>query len=193
MEGVLDSGDYLGNLEKCLEMIDYDKFRKEIQPKARAEGKHVGIGVVAFTEGTSVGPYEGARVTIGTNGKVSVSTGISTQGQGHFTVFAQIVAEQLNVKLEDVKVITGDTDHFHWGAGTFASRGATVTVRQSIKPLCWYVRRYSPLPASSWVFLRIRSSCAKGPYASKANRRIPSPWEIWPAKPTPCVELLKRM
>ena len=127
VEGVLDSGNYLGNLEKCLEMIEYDKFRKEIQPKLRAEGKHVGIGVVAFTEGTSVGPYEGARVTIGTNGKVSVSTGLSTQGQGHFTVFAQIVAEQLNVKLEDVRVVTGDTNHFHWGAGTFASRGATVS------------------------------------------------------------------
>ncbi|MEI8131232.1 MAG: xanthine dehydrogenase family protein molybdopterin-binding subunit [Leptolinea sp.] len=126
VEGVLDSGDYLGNLEKCLEMVDYDKFRKEIQPKLRAEGKHVGIGVVAFTEGTAVGPYEGARVTVGTNGKVSVSTGISTQGQGHFTVFAQIVADQLNVKVEDVKVITGDTNHFHWGAGTFASRGATI-------------------------------------------------------------------
>ncbi|KAF0111779.1 MAG: putative carbon monoxide dehydrogenase large chain [Chloroflexi bacterium] len=126
VEGVLDSGDYKGNLVKLLEMVEYEKFRKEIQPQARKEGKHLGIGVVAFTEGTAVGPYEGARVTIGNNGKVSVATGISTQGQGHFTVFAQIVAEQLNVKVEDVKVITGDTNHFHWGAGTFASRGATI-------------------------------------------------------------------
>ncbi|MCX6056049.1 MAG: xanthine dehydrogenase family protein molybdopterin-binding subunit [Chloroflexi bacterium] len=125
--GVLDSGDYLGNLKKLLEMVDYDKFRKEIQPKARKEGKRLGIGVVAFTEGTAVGPYEGARVTVGNNGKVSVATGYSTQGQGHFTVFAQIVAEQLNVKVEDVKVITGDTHHFQWGAGTFASRGATIS------------------------------------------------------------------
>jgi carbon-monoxide dehydrogenase large subunit len=126
VEGVLDSGDYKGNMEKLLKMVDYDHFRKVLQPKARAEGKHLGIGVVAFTEGTAVGPYEGARVTIGSNGKVSVATGISTQGQGHFTVFAQIVAEQLNVPVEDVNVITGDTDHFHWGAGTFASRGAAV-------------------------------------------------------------------
>ena len=50
----------------------------------------------------------------------------STQGQGHFTVYAQIVADALNVKMEDVNVITGDTDHFYWGAGTFASRGATL-------------------------------------------------------------------
>jgi carbon-monoxide dehydrogenase large subunit len=126
VEGVLDTGDYKGNLDRVLEMVDYENFRKEIQPKARKEGKHLGIGVVTFTEGTSVGPYEGARVTIGNNGRVSCSTGYSTQGQGHYTVFAQIVAEQLNVKPEDVKVITGDTDHFHWGAGTFASRGAAI-------------------------------------------------------------------
>ena len=126
VEGVLDSGDFLGNFDQALKMIDYEKFRSEIQPKARKEGKRLGIGVVAFTEGTAVGPYEGARVTVGNNGKVSVATGISTQGQGHFTVFAQIVAEQLNVKLEHVKVITGDTSHFQWGAGTFASRGATI-------------------------------------------------------------------
>jgi CO/xanthine dehydrogenase Mo-binding subunit len=123
---VLDSGDYLGNMKKCLEMVDYEKFRKEIQPKARAEGKRLGIGVVAFTEGTAVGPYEGCKITVSTNGKVTMVTSYSTQGQGHFTVFAQIIADALNVNLEDVKVITGDTGHFAWGAGTFASRGATL-------------------------------------------------------------------
>ncbi len=126
VEGVLDSGNYKANLQKLMEMVEYEKFRKEIQPALRAQGKHVGMGIVCFTEGTAVGPYEGARVTIGGNGKVSVATGISTQGQGHFTVFAQIVAEQLGVKAEDVNVVTGDTAHFHWGAGTFASRGAAV-------------------------------------------------------------------
>lgn len=126
VEGVLDSGDYLDNFEKCLKMVDYEKFRKEIQPKARKEGKRLGIGVVAFTEGTAVGPYEGCRITVSTNGKVSMATGYSSQGQGHFTVFAQIIADALNVNVEDVKVITGDTGHFAWGAGTFASRGATL-------------------------------------------------------------------
>lgn len=126
VEGVLDSGDYPTALSKAMEMIEYKKFREEIQPKARAEGKHLGIGIVTFTEGTGVGPYEGAKITIGGNGKVNVATGVSTQGQAHFTTFAQIVAEQLGVEVKDVKVITGDTGHFAWGAGTFASRGATV-------------------------------------------------------------------
>jgi CO/xanthine dehydrogenase Mo-binding subunit len=61
-----------------------------------------------------------------TSGKVSVLTGIGPQGQGHYTSFAQIVADQLGVAVEDVEVITGDTDQFYWGAGTFASRGAVV-------------------------------------------------------------------
>ena len=57
---------------------------------------------------------------------MSIVTGIGTQGQGHFTVFAQIAAEQLGVALDDIEVVTGDTDQFHWGTGTFASRGAVV-------------------------------------------------------------------
>ncbi|HMD90097.1 MAG TPA: xanthine dehydrogenase family protein molybdopterin-binding subunit [Anaerolineaceae bacterium] len=126
VENVLDSGDFPKALAKVRELIDYDKFVKEEQPRLRSQGKHKGIGIVCFTEGTAVGPYEGARITVGANGKVNVATGISTQGQGHFTVLAQIAAEQLGVEVKDVNVITGDTAQFHWGAGTFASRGATV-------------------------------------------------------------------
>lgn len=124
--GVLDSGDYPTGLEKTMAMIDYEKFRKEIQPKLRAEGKHVGIGICCFTEGTGVGPYEGAKITVGSNGKVNLATGVATQGQGHYTSFAQIAADQLGVSVKDVKVTTGDTASFAWGAGTFASRGITV-------------------------------------------------------------------
>jgi CO/xanthine dehydrogenase Mo-binding subunit len=81
---------------------------------------------VPFIETTGVGPYEGARVTIETDGRVSVATGVGTQGQGHFTSFAQIVADQLGVSPRDVRMTTGDTSEFHWGTGTFASRGAVV-------------------------------------------------------------------
>src|SRR5947207_12207095 len=59
-------------------------------------------------------------------GKGGVATGIGTQGQGHYTAFAQIVADRLGVAVRDVDVVTGDTDQFYWGAGTFASRGAVV-------------------------------------------------------------------
>lgn len=121
-----DSGNYEPVLDKALAMIEYDNFYSEIQPQARAVGRHLGLGIVSYVEGTGIGPYEGARVQIQASGRVSVSTGIGTQGQGHFTSFAQIVADQVGVDVADVDLVTGDTDQFHWGAGTFASRGAVV-------------------------------------------------------------------
>jgi CO/xanthine dehydrogenase Mo-binding subunit len=65
-------------------------------------------------------------VTVEPSGKVRVATGVGTQGQGHYTVFAQVVADVLGVSVEDVRVVTGDTREFQWGTGTFASRGAAV-------------------------------------------------------------------
>jgi len=121
-----DSGNYEPILDKALEMIGYNRFIAEEQPRLRAQGRHVGIGIACYVEGTGIGPYEGAKVQVQANGKVSVATGIGTQGQGHFTSFAQIVADQLGVEVRDVDIVTGDTDQFYWGAGTFASRGAVV-------------------------------------------------------------------
>ncbi len=121
-----DSGNYQPILDQALERIDYARFRAELQPAARAAGRKLGIGLVAYVEGTGIGPYEGARVQVQASGRVSVATGVGTQGQGHMTSYAQIVADQLGVSVRDVDVVTGDTDQFHWGAGTFASRGAVV-------------------------------------------------------------------
>jgi carbon-monoxide dehydrogenase large subunit len=121
-----DSGDYLPALEQAAEVIGYEAFVREEQARLRAEGRHVGIGIACYVEGTGIGPYEGARVTVEPSGKVRVATGVGTQGQGHYTVFAQIVADELGVDVEDVQVVTGDTREFQWGTGTFASRGAVV-------------------------------------------------------------------
>ncbi|MDE5442408.1 molybdopterin-dependent oxidoreductase [Bradyrhizobium sp. CSA207] len=123
---VYDSGNYEPVLDKALELIGYDHFIRDEQPRLRAEGRCVGIAVACYVEGTGIGPYEGAKVQIQSNGKVNVATGIGTQGQGHFTSFAQIVADELGVDVTDVDIVTGDTDQFYWGAGTFASRGAVV-------------------------------------------------------------------
>ena len=123
---IYDSGDYLPTLEQAAAIIGYEQFVRDEQPRLRAEGRHVGIGVACYVEGTGIGPYEGARVTIEPSGQVRCATGVGTQGQGHFTVFAQLVADVLGVGVEDVRVVTGDTREFHWGTGTFASRGAVV-------------------------------------------------------------------
>jgi carbon-monoxide dehydrogenase large subunit len=121
-----DSGNYAPVLDKALAAIGYDAFVRHEQPRLRAQGRSVGIGVACYVEGTGIGPYEGAKVQVQTNGKVSVATGVGTQGQGHFTSFAQIVADELGVDVRDIDIVTGDTDQFYWGAGTFASRGAVV-------------------------------------------------------------------
>jgi carbon-monoxide dehydrogenase large subunit len=121
-----DSGNYEPVLDKALAAIDYKRFIEEEQPRFRAQGRRVGVAVACYVEGTGIGPYEGAKVQVQANGRVSVATGIGTQGQGHFTSFAQIAADQVGVDVRNVDVVTGDTDQFYWGAGTFASRGAVV-------------------------------------------------------------------
>jgi carbon-monoxide dehydrogenase large subunit len=121
-----DSGAYEAAFDKAVEMIDWHRFVNDYQPRLRAEGRNVGIGLVSYVEGTGIGPYEGARVTVEADGDVTLATGVGTQGQGHFTSFAQIVADQVGVDPSRVRVVTGDTREFHWGTGTFASRGAVV-------------------------------------------------------------------
>jgi CO/xanthine dehydrogenase Mo-binding subunit/carbon monoxide dehydrogenase subunit G len=123
---VYDSGDYEPALDQAAALIGYERFVREEQPRLRAAGRHVGVGIVSYIEGTGIGPYEGARVTVEPSGRVRVATGVGTQGQGHFTAFAQIVADVLDVAVDRVHVVTGDTREFHWGTGTFASRGAVV-------------------------------------------------------------------
>jgi len=123
---VYDSGDYRPALERAVEIMGYEMFRDSDEPRRGATGRLRGMGVVSYVEGTGIGPYEGASVTVEPDGRVRVATGVGTQGQGHFTAFAQIVGEALGVEPGDVHVTTGDTREFHWGTGTFASRSAVV-------------------------------------------------------------------
>lgn len=118
---VYDSGDYPAVLAKLKELVGWDGF-EAYRERARAEGRRVGIGIGCYVEGTGVGPYEGSHVQVDTAGKVRVATGLTTQGQGHFTSLAQIAADELGVPLADVDVVTGDTRRFGYAVGTFASR-----------------------------------------------------------------------
>jgi CO/xanthine dehydrogenase Mo-binding subunit len=117
-----DSGDYPAGLEMALDLIGAGDFRAR-QAEARAAGRHLGLGIGCYVEGTGIGPYEGAHVRVEPSGKVLVASGLTTQGQGHATTFAQIAAEALGCDPADVSVITGDTTRFNFGAGTYASRG----------------------------------------------------------------------
>ena len=120
-----DSGNYQAGLDKLKAMLDYDNF-PEMQAEARQQGRYLGPGVGYYVEGTSIGPYEGASVRVESDGRVLVSTGVTSQGQAHATTFAQIAADQLGVEPRDVLLTEGDSQAFYWGVGTFASRASTV-------------------------------------------------------------------
>jgi len=125
-----DSGNYPLGLELVLARLGPGDFRRR-QAEARREERYLGLGIGCYVEGTGIGPYEGAHVRIEPSGRVFVATGLTTQGQGHQTTFAQIAADALGCDPADVTVVTGDTRKFNWGAGTFASR-ALVTSGNAI-------------------------------------------------------------
>ena len=87
----------------------------------------MGLGIGCYVEGTGVGPYEGGHIQVETSGRVNVATGLTTQGQGHQTILAQIVADELGVPIDTVHVTTGDTRRMAYAVGTFASRGAVMS------------------------------------------------------------------
>jgi len=123
---IYDSGDYPATLAKLRKLVGWEEF-EAVREEARAAGRRVGIGLACYVEGTGVGPYEGAHVRVETDGTVLVATGLTTQGQGHETAFAQVAAEELGVPVERVTVVTGDTRRFKYAVGTFASRAAVMS------------------------------------------------------------------
>ena len=134
---IYDSGDYQAAMDLALEKIGYADLRAE-QESARAEGKLHGIGLASFTEIVGAGPHkdydilglkmnDGAELRVHPTGKAILKISVQTQGQGHETTFAQIVAEELGIQPEDVKVMHGDTDNTPYGLGTYASRSTPVS------------------------------------------------------------------
>jgi carbon-monoxide dehydrogenase large subunit len=120
-----DAADYVAAFDRLIERLDYAAWRKEQQAR-RGTSRPIGIGVSAYVEGTGLGPFEGADVRVDPNGTVFVYLGVSQQGQGHETVFAQLCAERLGVAVDDVVVAGGDTQLVGYGMGTIASRVAAV-------------------------------------------------------------------
>lgn len=116
-----DGGDYRAGLEAALTAGGVEGFETRRSESASA-GLLRGYGIASYVEDTGLGPYDGARVEILPTGEVVLETGISSQGQGHATVFAQICADRLGVNPEQVRVISGDTDRYSHGVATVASR-----------------------------------------------------------------------
>jgi carbon-monoxide dehydrogenase large subunit len=133
---VYDSGDYPTALRMALDAVDYEQLRAE-QAEAREQGRLIGIGIAHFTEAVGAGPsrkydiaglkmIDSAELRVHPTGKAILKLGVKTQGQGHETTFAQIVAEILGIPVTDIKVEHGDTDNTPYGLGTYASRSTPV-------------------------------------------------------------------
>ena len=131
-----DSGDYPRALKKALDMIGYDDLRRE-QAEKRARGELMGIGISSFTEIVGAGPshdfdiigikmFDSCEIRVHPTGKVIARIGVQSQGQGHETTFAQIIAEELGFPVADIKIEYGDTDTAPYGLGTYASRSTPV-------------------------------------------------------------------
>jgi CO/xanthine dehydrogenase Mo-binding subunit len=122
---IYDSGDYPGVLRHALEMSDYERLSKECT-RAREDGRLLGVGVACYVELTGVGPFEGATVRADAAGRITVFTGVPSQGQGLETTLAQVAAGELGVTPDEVAIVGGDTLGINQGIGTFASRAAVV-------------------------------------------------------------------
>ncbi|PSR26374.1 MAG: carbon monoxide dehydrogenase [Sulfobacillus thermosulfidooxidans] len=133
-----DSGNYQATLDKALQIFNYEEFRRD-QENLRKQGKYIGVGFSTYVEMCGLGPsevagavgfqgglWESATVRVHPTGKVSVFTGASPHGQGEETTFAQIVAEELGIAIDDIEVIHGDTAQIAMGWGTYGSRTTAV-------------------------------------------------------------------
>jgi carbon-monoxide dehydrogenase large subunit len=127
-----DSGNYEGALKKAMDNIGYAALRKE-QAEKRQRGELMGIGICSFTEIVGAGPskqfdilgikmFDSAEIRVHPTGKATARFGTKSQGQGHETTYAQIVAEELGIPAAHVEVEEGDTDTAPYGLGTYASR-----------------------------------------------------------------------
>ena len=127
-----DSGDYAPALRKAMDMVGYEELRKE-QAEKRARGELMGIGISSFTEIVGAGPskdfdilgikmFDSAEVRIHPTGKAIARFGTKSQGQGHETTYAQILAEELGIPAMHIQIEEGDTDTAPYGLGTYASR-----------------------------------------------------------------------
>ena len=118
---VYDSGDLPGQLEAALGHMGYEELRQRCDA-ARAEGRAMGVGIGCFVETSGIGPWEYARVEVGNNGGVVLYSGVNSVGQGIATALSQIVADEMCVSIDDVRVVHGDTAKVPFGNGSNASR-----------------------------------------------------------------------
>ena len=158
---IYDSGDFLPAFERALELAEYDSFRQQQQAR-ESQQSLIGIGVATVVKasgGRGEMKTSQARISVEPTGHIKVYTEVSPHGQGTETTFAQIAAEELGVRVEDVQVLHGDTDMLPAGQGTFASRGLTiggsavyVGLREARQKMARIAARFLECPSEAIMF-----------------------------------------
>ena len=187
-----DSGDYETAMDLALEKLGYDGAARGAG-RAREEGRLLGIGIASFTEVVGAGPsrqydilgikmFDSAELRLHPTGKAILKLGVKTQGQGHETTFAQIVADELGLPPDDVEVQEGDTDDTPYGLGTYASRStpvagaATAVVARNVRAKAQKIAAHLLEAAEEDVEWRRASSPSRArPTGRRRSRRSPSP------------------
>ncbi|HLU30694.1 MAG TPA: molybdopterin cofactor-binding domain-containing protein, partial [Acidimicrobiia bacterium] len=134
---VYDSGDYHAAMDEAMQLSTYEEWRRKQAAGPTADGKLIGVGLASFTEVVGAGNsrewdiaglkmIDSAELRVHPTGKAILKLGVKSQGQGHETTFAQIVAEELGIPFDEIKVVEGDTDNTPYGLGTYASRSTPV-------------------------------------------------------------------
>jgi len=158
---IYDSGDFLPAFERALELAEYDSFRQQQQAR-ESQQSLIGIGVATVVKasgGRGEMKTSQARISVEPTGHIKVYTEVSPHGQGTETTFAQVAADELGVRVEEVQVLHGDTDMLPAGQGTFASRGLTiggsavyVGLREARQKMARIAARFLECPSEAIVF-----------------------------------------
>src|SRR5579864_4428762 len=117
-----DNGDYIGGMDLALKLGDWNGFRRR-RAEAKRRGKYRGIGVGNYVDISTGVPREKAEITVSPENFVELIIGVTSQGQGHETSFAQLIVEWLGVPIDSVRFVTGDTDRVSVGGGAHSGRG----------------------------------------------------------------------
>jgi CO/xanthine dehydrogenase Mo-binding subunit len=197
-----DSGNYPAALKKAMDVIGYDALRKEQAEKLK-KGELMGIGICSFTEVVGAGPsknfdilgikmFDSAEIRVHPTGKAMARFGTKSQGQGHETTYAQIVAQELGIPASDIQVEEGDTDTAPYGLGTYASRstptsGAAASlaarkIRNKAKAIAApsaRVRRGGSRLGAGQVLHQGRARQGEDPSRSARSRRTPTCRRAW--------------
>jgi glyceraldehyde dehydrogenase large subunit len=171
-----DSGDYIGLLKEAVQKLQYYELM-DWAKQERAKGRRVGVGLAYYLEICSFGPWEFSEVRVDQNGDVMLVTGTTPHGQGTETALAQLVADFLQIDINKIKVVWGDTEAVAASMGTYGSRSVTIGGSAAIEASSKVLERMRHFVASMWNADVQEVLYEKGEFKHRSNPDLKLRWE----------------